>query len=205
METEASGLAGHLYDFWSFVHDSSWLNGNEEYSNLNEAFPYWLNGLVPLAYTLDDQRLKDQVHSAVDYVLANKVASDGWIGPEEGGYRLLWARALVLMSFTNLVEANQTYQEPLVTAMPNFNTLMNTMLKNNGTGIVPQADDVLDPGSYFWFMSRTHEMILSLQWLYDYYPNGQEQVLLDNMAINGSPGFRGAPTPTRIFTICQNL
>lgn len=190
METEASGLAGHLYDFYEFVHDSSWLNGTQEYSGLNEAFPYWLNGLIPLAYTLDDQRLKDQVHEAVSYVLENKVAPDGWIGPEKGGYRLLWARTLILMGFTNLVDANKTWEEPVVTVMHNFNTLMHTMLKNNGTGLVEQADSILDASYFFWFMSRTHEMMLSLQWLYEKYPRDQEQILLENMEMLHHYGYK---------------
>lgn len=160
METEAAGLAGHLYDFYEFVHKSSWLNGTEEYSGLNEAYPYWINGLVPLAYGLDDQRLKDQVHESTEYVLQHKVAPDGWIGPEKGGYRLLWARTLLFLGWTNLVDANATWEEPIVTAMHNFNKLMNTMLKDNGTGIVQQADGVLDAGYYFWFRSRTQDMMV---------------------------------------------
>lgn len=105
-----------------------------------------MNGIIPLAYALDDQRLKDQVHDAVDYLLDNMVKSDGWIGPEEGGYRLLWARTLVFFAWTNLVDANSTYEEPIVNAMHEFNGLMNQMLKNNGTGLRMQEDSVLDEG-----------------------------------------------------------
>lgn len=190
METEAAGLAGHLYDFYSFVNHSSWLGGTEEYSDLNEAFPYWLNGLVPLAYGLDDQRLKDQVHAATEYVLNNRVALDGWIGPEKGGYRLLWARTLLFFAWTNLVDANSTWEEPIVTAMHNFNSLMNSMLKDNGTGLVPQKNGVLDSGEYFWFLSRTAEMIVSLEWLYEKHPRGQENILLENMKMLHSYGYK---------------
>lgn len=190
METEANGLAGHLYDFYSFVHDATWLGGSAEYSNLNEAFPYWLNGIVPLAYTLNDQRLKDQVHEAMDYLFAHMIADDGWIGPEQGGMRLLWARTLIFFAWTNLVEANKTYEEPVVTAMHDFNLLMHSMLKNNGTGLVEQENSEIDGGYFFWFLSRVAEMIVSLQWLYDKYPRGQEQILRENMQMLHEYGWK---------------
>ncbi|KAB8232978.1 uncharacterized protein BDW43DRAFT_311713 [Aspergillus alliaceus] len=77
----AHGLAGHMFDFYRYVKDSSWLGGTEEYSQMNEAEPNWYNGLVPLAYTLGDERLKTQVNQFLDYVLIHQ-AEDGWLGPE---------------------------------------------------------------------------------------------------------------------------
>ena len=57
LELQANGLAGHLFDFYRYVNDSLWLGGAYEYSELHEAGPYWYNGIVPLAYTLRDERL----------------------------------------------------------------------------------------------------------------------------------------------------
>ena len=74
---------------------SSWIGGTSEYSVLNEALPYWVNALVPLSYTVQNDRLKAQVHHVVDTVL-DKIQPDGWIGPEtlSSGERMIWARTL---------------------------------------------------------------------------------------------------------------
>lgn len=72
MELMASGLAGHEHDFYHYVNQSPWLGGDQEYSSLNKAFPYWFNGLVPLAYRLDDDRLKSQVQQSIDYVIEHQ-------------------------------------------------------------------------------------------------------------------------------------
>ncbi len=86
-----------MFDFYRFVHDSSWIGGSSEYSALRESAPYWFNGLVPLAFGLDDPRLKGQVYSFMDYVLDHQQA-DGWLGPEiTVESRGLWGRCYFLL------------------------------------------------------------------------------------------------------------
>lgn len=58
--TQASGLSGHLSQFWADVSNSSWLGGGAD-TGLHERTPYWLNGFVPLAYQLQDRSLISMV------------------------------------------------------------------------------------------------------------------------------------------------
>ncbi|KKO99037.1 hypothetical protein THAR02_08862 [Trichoderma harzianum] len=60
LQLSADGLGGHLFDFYRCVARSTWLRGNYEYSEPHESAPYWFNYIVPLAWTLDDSRLKKQ-------------------------------------------------------------------------------------------------------------------------------------------------
>src|ERR1700761_4820320 len=56
LQIQANGLGGHLDETWADVgSNSGWLGGSGESW---ERGPYFVDGLVPLAYLLDDQRLK---------------------------------------------------------------------------------------------------------------------------------------------------
>jgi Beta-L-arabinofuranosidase, GH127 len=183
MQLMADGLAGHEHDFYKYVAQSSWTGGNQEYSNLNEGYPYWFNGLVPLAYGLNDSRLKAQVQTAVSAVLSRQ-QSDGWIGPETGNARNFWARYPLFLGFIQVLEAdNATYGATVLPAMNRFVTLMNSMLHNNGSGYLPQQGDLLSPDDHIWGRVRVCDMLVSLQWLYENAPANNSKILLDNMSM----------------------
>lgn len=185
----ADGLAGHQHDFYNYVAHSTWLGGDKEYSDLNEGLPYWFNGLVYLAYSIDDERLKEQVHSAAGYILDHQW-DDGWIGPENKTARNFWARMPLFLGMTGLAEANQTWGEKIVPALWRFNGLMNTMLKDNYTGYWYQAGDVVTGGDTDWGRVRHQDMLITLQWLYEHHPGGQGEVLLENMKMLHDGGWR---------------
>lgn len=172
----SDGLAGHQYEFYHIVQHSPWLGGYSEYSVLNEGLPYWFNGLVPLAYGLNDTRLKLQVQDASDYILDHQQA-DGWLGPEAVGDRDLWGRFPLFLGLWQLVEAEPNHAARIVPAMYRFINLMHSML--------------VDKIGYeqIWGRVRYQDMLISLQWLYEVYPEGNQQVLLETMYLLDSSGF----------------
>ncbi len=78
LEIQANGLTGHLDEFWSDVGpNSGWLGGTGESW---ERGPYYLDGLLPLAYELDREPLKKKAQQWVDWTLTHQ-RGDGQIGP----------------------------------------------------------------------------------------------------------------------------
>ncbi|KKK19027.1 hypothetical protein AOCH_006195 [Aspergillus ochraceoroseus] len=178
----ADGLPGHEHDFYRIVKDNPWLGGDQEYSDLNEAFTYWLNGLVPLAYLTDDGRLKQQVLDSVDYILSHQ-QSDGWLGPEtEPTSRNFWARYPLLLGLEQLAEAEEGTDMgmQILDSMHRFIDLTDEMLSDNYTGYVTHPDDNFDDQ---WGRARAADMIVALQWLYEHDPRAQEQKLLKCMKL----------------------
>ncbi|MFX0074410.1 MAG: beta-L-arabinofuranosidase domain-containing protein [Candidatus Hermodarchaeota archaeon] len=79
--TQANGLSGHLDEFWPDVMDSGWIGGSAEGW---ERFPYWLDGVIPLAYLIESKKLTQKVEKYINYILDHQ-QEDGWFGPTKWG------------------------------------------------------------------------------------------------------------------------
>ncbi|PIL24884.1 hypothetical protein GSI_12771 [Ganoderma sinense ZZ0214-1] len=168
---QTNGLAGHEHDFYKYISDSDWTGGSSFYSNLEEAGSYWFNGMVPNAVLSGDPTLQSRVQYFLDYVLDHQ-DSTGWIGPEvldSSKPRYLWGRYPFLLGAIQMVEADPTQADKIVDALHRFVTLSDSMLQKNGTGLEE------------WGKARWMEFVITLQWLYDFYPNGREEELLNMM------------------------
>ncbi|KFY78878.1 hypothetical protein V499_02053 [Pseudogymnoascus sp. VKM F-103] len=199
LELSANGLGGHLFNFYRYVARSTWLGGDFEYSELHESAPYWFNYIVPLAWTLDDQRLKDQAQQFLDYVLDHQ-APDGWLGPETTRQtRGIWARSLLFYGLTQFAEVDPSQTDRIVDAMHKFTTLAHSMLQNNFTGLLQQKseEDNFDP--FGFGVSRTHELPVSLMWLYENYPRNNSQKILETINLMFEGGRQGARDWTAFF------
>jgi hypothetical protein len=77
LRVQADGLSGHLDEFWPDVKQSRWFGGETEGW---ERAPYWLDGVIPLAWLVDDKPLKNRISSYVDFIVAHQ-RPDGWYAP----------------------------------------------------------------------------------------------------------------------------
>ena len=92
MEAQAQG-GGGLPETWPEIGSKcAWLGGDVGGGNLA---PMYLDGLVWLAYALDDQNLKDKAQRYLDWAFDSQ-GEDGWFGPaddDEWWPRIVAARA----------------------------------------------------------------------------------------------------------------
>ena len=81
LQRQASGLTGHLDEVYPEVMgpDNAWLGGD---GDAWERGPYWIDGLLPLAYILDDPALKAKAGRWVEAMLASQ-QEDGYFGPAQ--------------------------------------------------------------------------------------------------------------------------
>ena len=79
LQRQANGLTGHLDEVYPQVvgENNAWLGGD---GDAWERGPYWIDGLLPLAYLLDDPALKAKANVWVEAILASQ-QEDGYMGP----------------------------------------------------------------------------------------------------------------------------
>lgn len=80
LKRQKSGLTGHLDEVYPQVvgERNAWLGGD---GDAWERGPYWIDGLLPLAYILDDKDLKDKALVWVEAILGSQ-KEDGYFGPD---------------------------------------------------------------------------------------------------------------------------
>jgi hypothetical protein len=73
------GMTGHLDSLYGNVMGkrNGWLGGD---GDVWERGPYWIDGLLPLAYILEDKALIDKVKPWIEWIL-NSQQPDGYFGP----------------------------------------------------------------------------------------------------------------------------
>lgn len=151
LEIQAEGLSGHLDEFWPEVGpDSGWLGGNGESWELG---PYYLDGLVPLAYLLNNAKLKAKASKWINWTLSN-TGEDGWIGPKTTHDDIWWPRAVMLKVLAQYAEA--TGDSRVEPAMAAYFNLMNKSLGDKPLSV--------------WAKFRWGEYLPSLMWLCERRP-----------------------------------
>jgi DUF1680 family protein len=101
LEIQAAGLTGHLDEFWKDVGpNSGWLGGTGESW---ERGPYYLDGLLPLAYELNNPALIRKAKRWVDWTLTHQ-QSNGQIGPASNDD--WWPRMVMLKVLTQYQEVS---------------------------------------------------------------------------------------------------
>lgn len=146
LKIQADGLGGHLDETWADVGpNSGWLGGTGESW---ERGPYFLDGLVPLAYLLNDVRLKAKAQKFLDWTLDHQSAN-GMLGPKSNND--WWPRIVMLKALTQYQEVSGDPR--VIPAMQRY--------------FAYQLNELPKRGLQDWGKFRWQDEVLSILWLYN--------------------------------------
>jgi hypothetical protein len=146
LQIQASGLTGHLEEIWPDVGpNSGWLGGKGESW---ERGPYYLDGLVPLAYLLDDEALKYKARKWIEWTLCNQ-QPNGMIGPTSNDD--WWPRMVMTKVLTQYHEA--TGDDRVISVLGKYFEYQRQEMPRR-----PLRD---------WGKFRWHDEALSVLWLHE--------------------------------------
>lgn len=193
----ASGMTGHLDEQYPNVGpENAWKGGD---GDSWERGPYYLDGLVALAYSLDDEELKKKSREWIEWTLKSQKPS-GYFGPEpvegkvKSSYKVQrdnkadwWPRMVVLKALITYQEA--TGDERVIPFMTKYFKYQYKRL----------PEQPLDHWTW-WAKARGMDNIYCVFWLYN--RTGDSFLLdlaemLDNQTLDWPDGFSKKAPPSR--------
>lgn len=158
----ANGMTGHMDTIYEKVMGSrnGWLGGD---GDVWERGPYWIDGLLPLAYILNDKALIDKVQPWIEWTLASQ-KPNGYFGPdtdrpyEQGLQRDnaqdWWPKMVMLKVMQQYYSA--TEDERVIPFMTNYFKYQLEQLPQNPLGKWT-----------FWGERRGGDNLMVVYWLYN--------------------------------------
>ena len=151
LRIQAESLSGHLDEFWPSVKDSAWFGGE---GDPWERAPYWLDGVIPLAYLVDDPALKVRIVQYMETIISGQEDSGKFAPIDDSGRYDMWAAILILKPLIQYYEVSGDERIPDV---------VERALRwiDNHVGRRP----LFNWGQFRWF-----ESLIAIYWMYELKP-----------------------------------
>ena len=165
LELQRDGLTGHLDSIYEVVcgDNNGWLGGTGDGW---ERGPYWVDGLVPLAYILDDTKLKAKAQKWIEWSINNQ-REDGYFGPQPlpEGYKVIpgtqqnmredwWPKMVMLKILQQYYTA--TNDQRVISLLTKYFKYQLNELPKNKLGFVT-----------YWAEQRGGDNLQIVYWLYN--------------------------------------
>jgi DUF1680 family protein len=162
MKRMATGMTGHLDTLYEAVmgQRNGWLGGD---GDVWERGPYWIDGLLPMAYILGDRDLIQKVQPWIEWALASQ-QPDGYFGPDtdrpyeaglqRGNARDWWPKMVMLKIMQQYYSATQDPR--VISFLTNYFKYQLQMLPKDPLGKWT-----------FWGERRGGDNLMVVYWLYN--------------------------------------
>ena len=156
LQLQKDGLTGHAEELYNSKGDlgpeNDWLGGS---GDSWERAPYYVKGLIPLAYILEDQELITKSQKWMDWSLNNQRA-DGYFGPAKNND--WWARIPMLYAIRDYYEAtNDSRVIPFFTKYFQYQNQKIDSQRLSSWGQSRAGDNI---ELVFWLYNRTGDVFL---------------------------------------------
>ncbi len=146
LEVQGDGLSGNVMDlFRDLSKKSAWLGGNGESW---ERGPYYVDGLMPLAFLLKDDKLLQLTYLWIDSILDSQDA-EGFFGPKKN--KDWWPRMVVTKMLPDYFEASN--DERVIPFLTKYYHYMNKNIEERPL--------------FSWAAVRACEELIGIKWLYE--------------------------------------